>query len=76
MGKWAEDRAVGNAKRCPRPAIRFERMLADHPELAGYEAYACGSVKIVEAAVPAFVAQGLGEASCFSDALYLSNERF
>ena len=43
-------------------------MLADHPDLTGYEVYACGSVQMVEAAVPAFIAQGLGEQFCFSDA--------
>ena len=43
-------------------------MLADFPDLTGYEVYACGSVKMVEAAVPAFIAHGLGEDVCFSDA--------
>ena len=43
-------------------------MLADHPDLSGYEVYACGSVQMVEAAVPAFIAQGLEEQFCFSDA--------
>ncbi|MDP1691473.1 MAG: FAD-binding oxidoreductase [Burkholderiaceae bacterium] len=45
-----------------------EAMLADHPDLSGYEVYACGSVQMVEAAVPAFLARGLGEQFCFSDA--------
>ena len=43
-------------------------ILADHPDLSGYEVYACGSVQMVEAAVPAFIAQGLEEQFCFSDA--------
>jgi NAD(P)H-flavin reductase len=43
-------------------------LLADHPDLRGYEVYACGSLQMVEAAVPAFIAQGLGEQFCFSDA--------
>ena len=43
-------------------------MLADHPDLAGYEVYACGSVRMVEAAVPDFLAHGLAEQFCFSDA--------
>jgi CDP-4-dehydro-6-deoxyglucose reductase, E3 len=43
-------------------------MLADHPDLAGYGVYACGSVKMVEAAVPDFLAHGLAEQFCFSDA--------
>ena len=34
----------------------------------GYEVYACGSVKMVEVAVPAFVEHGLDENFCYSDA--------
>ena len=45
-----------------------EALLADHPDLSGYEVYACGSVRMVEAAVPDFLAHGLGEQFCFSDA--------
>jgi NAD(P)H-flavin reductase len=45
-----------------------EALLADHPDLTGYEVYACGSVRMVEAAVPDFIAHGLGERFCFSDA--------
>ena len=45
-----------------------EAMLEDFPDLSGHEVYACGSVKMVETAVPAFLAQGLGESFCFSDA--------
>jgi len=51
-----------------RRGLVHEAMLADHPDLTGCEVYACGSVKMVEAAVPAFVAQGLDESFCFSDA--------
>ncbi|MDH4061223.1 MAG: cytochrome b N-terminal domain-containing protein [Aquincola sp.] len=51
-----------------RRGLVHEAMLADHPDLAGYEVYACGSVKMVEAAVPDFLAHGLGEQFCFSDA--------
>ena len=51
-----------------RRGFVHEAMLVDHPDLSGYEVYACGSVKMVEAAVPAFIAQGLGEQFCFSDA--------
>jgi CDP-4-dehydro-6-deoxyglucose reductase, E3 len=51
-----------------RRGLVHEAMLADHPDLAGYEVYACGSVQMVNAAVPAFIAQGLGERFCFSDA--------
>ncbi|MCX7892777.1 MAG: FAD-binding oxidoreductase [Burkholderiales bacterium] len=51
-----------------RTGLVHEAILADFPDLAGFSVYACGSVKMVEAAKPAFVAQGLGEAYCFSDA--------
>lgn len=51
-----------------RRGLVHEAMLADHPSLVGYEVYACGSVKMVEAAVPDFLAHGLSEQFCFSDA--------
>ena len=50
-------------------------MLADFPDLSGHEVYVCGSVKMVEAAVPAFIAQGLAEDVCFSDAFMPSAGR-
>ena len=43
-------------------------MLEDFPDMHGYEVYACGSVAMVETAVPAFVAHGLDADACFSDA--------
>ena len=58
-----------------RRGLVHEAMLADFPDLSGHEVYACGSVKMVEAAVPAFLAQGLGEAFCFSDAFTPSGAR-
>ena len=36
--------------------------------LQGAEVYVCGSLKMVEAAIPAFMAHGLGQDACFSDA--------
>jgi NAD(P)H-flavin reductase len=51
-----------------RRGLVHEALLADHPDLNGYEVYACGSVRMVEAAVPDFLAHGLGEQFCFSDA--------
>jgi NAD(P)H-flavin reductase/quinol-cytochrome oxidoreductase complex cytochrome b subunit/ferredoxin len=51
-----------------RTGLVHEAMLADIDDLTGYEVYVCGSLKMVEAAVPAFIAQGLGEDACFSDA--------
>jgi CDP-4-dehydro-6-deoxyglucose reductase len=49
-----------------------EAILADFPDLAGYQVYACGSAAMVEAAHPAFDAHGLGPDDCFSDAFRLS----
>jgi CDP-4-dehydro-6-deoxyglucose reductase len=60
--------ADGDGAWSGRRGLVHEAMLADHPDLAGYEVYACGSVKMVEAAVPDFLAHGLAEQFCFSDA--------
>lgn len=43
-------------------------ILADHPDLSGFEVYACGSVRMVEDVLPMFLARGLAENACFSDA--------
>ena len=43
-------------------------ILEDHPDLSGHEVYACGSVRMVEDVVPTFLARGLSENACFSDA--------
>lgn len=51
-----------------RTGFVHEAMLADFPDLRGHEVYVCGSVKMVETAVPAFLARGLGEDACFTDA--------
>ena len=51
-----------------RRGLVHQAMLEDHPDLRGYEVYACGSVRMVEAAVPDFMAHGLEEQFCFSDA--------
>ena len=51
-----------------RTGLVHEAMLEDHADLTGYEAYVCGSVKMVEAAVPDFLAHGLGTDACYSDA--------
>jgi NAD(P)H-flavin reductase len=51
-----------------RTGMVHAAMLADFPDLRGFEVYVCGSVKMVEAAVPAFMAQGLGETFCHTDA--------
>jgi len=51
-----------------RTGLVHEAILADFPDLSGFSVYACGSVRMVEAARPAFVAQGLREDACYSDA--------
>jgi CDP-4-dehydro-6-deoxyglucose reductase, E3 len=51
-----------------RTGLVHEAMLHDFPSLRDHEVYVCGSVKMVEAAVPAFLAQGLGDGLCFTDA--------
>ncbi len=51
-----------------RTGLVHEAMLADFPELAQVEVYVCGSVRMVDTAVPALLARGLAEEACFSDA--------
>ena len=51
-----------------RTGLVHEAMLQDYADLNGYEVYLCGSVRMVETAMPAFIAQGLHEGACFSDA--------
>ncbi len=51
-----------------RTGFVHEAMLHDHANLDGYEAYVCGSVKMVDTAVPEFLAHGLGSDACYSDA--------
>ncbi len=51
-----------------RTGLVHEAMLADHADLRGYEAYVCGSVRMVDTAVPEFIAHGLGADACYSDA--------
>jgi CDP-4-dehydro-6-deoxyglucose reductase len=60
----ADDDATWDGRR----GLVHEAMLADFPDLQGFEVYVCGSMKMVDAAVPAFMAQGLGEGLCFTDA--------
>ena len=55
-----------------RKGLVHEAILADYPDLAGHRIYACGSVKMVEAAQPAFAKQGLSPDDCFSDAFSLA----
>lgn len=64
-----EDRWTG------RTGLVHEAILADYPSLAGHQVYACGSVAMVEAAHPAFIARGLTQDDCFSDAFRLAPHR-
>lgn len=55
-----------------RRGLVHEAVLRDFPDLTGFEIYACGSMKMVETARPAFVAHGLAEEACFADAFSVS----
>jgi len=55
-----------------RTGLVHEAILEDYPDLAGHQIYACGSVKMVEAAHPAFTSHGLTPDDCFSDAFRLA----
>jgi NAD(P)H-flavin reductase/quinol-cytochrome oxidoreductase complex cytochrome b subunit len=55
-----------------RTGLVHQAILADFPDLAGFQVYACGSVAMVQAAHPAFRAQGLAQDDCFSDAFRIS----
>ncbi len=61
-----EDRWTG------RTGLVHEAILADFPDLAGHQIYACGSAAMVEAAHPAFMAHGMSQDDCFSDAFKLA----
>ncbi|MBI1943283.1 MAG: cytochrome b N-terminal domain-containing protein [Betaproteobacteria bacterium] len=60
-----EDRWTG------RTGLVHEAILADFPNLAAYQVYACGSAGMVQAAYPAFKEHGLKQDDCFSDAFLL-----
>ena len=55
-----------------RTGLVHEAILGDFPDLTGHQVYACGSVKMVEAAHPAFLAKGMTQDDCFSDAFSLA----
>jgi NAD(P)H-flavin reductase len=56
-----------------RTGLVHEAILSDFPDLSGHQIYACGSAKMVEAAHPAFLAKGMTQDDCFSDAFRLSS---
>lgn len=51
-----------------RRGLVHEALLEDYPDLRGFEVYACGSTRMVESAVPDFIAHGLSGEFCHSDA--------
>ncbi|OGA07078.1 MAG: ferredoxin-NAD reductase [Betaproteobacteria bacterium RIFCSPLOWO2_02_64_14] len=55
-----------------RTGLVHQAILADFPDLSEHQIYACGSVAMVETAHPAFVAHGMSEHDCFSDAFKLA----
>jgi len=55
-----------------RTGLVHAAILADFPDLAAYQVYACGSAAMVEAAYPAFRAHGLRQDDCFSDVFRLA----
>ena len=58
-----------------RTGLVHEAILQDHPDLSGFQVYACGSLQMVQAARPSFLAQGLPEGACFSDAFTISPDK-
>jgi NAD(P)H-flavin reductase/ferredoxin len=55
-----------------RSGLVHEAILADFPDLSEHQVYACGSVAMVQTAHPAFMAHGMSEHDCFSDAFKLA----
>ncbi|MBI2311697.1 MAG: cytochrome b N-terminal domain-containing protein [Betaproteobacteria bacterium] len=55
-----------------RTGLVHEAILQDYPDLSGHQIYACGSVAMVRAANPAFLARGMTQDDCFSDAFDLA----
>jgi CDP-4-dehydro-6-deoxyglucose reductase, E3 len=51
-----------------RTGLVHQAIIVDFPTLQGYELYACGSLQMVRNAHPEFIAHGLTEEACFSDA--------
>lgn len=58
-----------------RTGLVHEAILQDFPDLSGFHIYSCGSLQMVQAARPAFLAQGLPENACFSDAFLLPTHK-
>ena len=54
-----------------RVGLVHEAILQDFPDLSGFRVYACGSLQMVQVARPAFLAHGLSESACVSDAFLM-----
>ncbi len=55
-----------------RTGLVHQAVLADFPDLSGYQVYACGAPPMIDAAKRDFVAQGLPEEEFFADAFSFS----
>jgi CDP-4-dehydro-6-deoxyglucose reductase len=55
-----------------RVGLVHEAILQDFPDLQSFRVYACGSLQMVQASRPAFLAHGLPENACQSDAFLMS----
>lgn len=81
--KWAADHAhlryipvlsepAGGDEWAGRTGFVHQAVLADFPDLSGFQVYACGSPLMIEAAKRDFVAQGMPEEEFFADAFTFS----
>jgi len=55
-----------------RTGFVHQAVLADFPDLSGYQSYSCGAPEMIDAAKRDFVAQGLPEEEFFADAFTFS----
>lgn len=81
--KWAADHAhlryipvlsepASGDEWAGRTGFVHQAVLADFPDLSGFQVYACGSPLMIEAAKRDFVAQGMPEEEFFADAFTFS----
>jgi CDP-4-dehydro-6-deoxyglucose reductase len=55
-----------------RTGFVHQAVLADFPDLSGYQVYACGAPVMIDAAKRDFMAQGMPEEEFFADAFTFS----
>jgi NAD(P)H-flavin reductase len=55
-----------------RTGLVHQAIMADYPDLSKHQIYACGSVQMVEAVMPALATHGLSPDDCFSDAFRIN----